>query len=193
MSQHPTQYYSASGHKSPKLTSSKQNANDRSPQRPQRMQQRETNGNQPAATNRQHRLAKSYNQETVSQRITDREKHMGRDQRTSQGNIIALACGPLKRKRYINPKIEVELIDFKKEIEEKFLASALKKFIMPRRQEPEQINEASSIGSGVFSHSRVQKGRQLAQSTDASIMQQYLHTPHGNAATSGSTGQFPVF
>jgi len=39
-----------------------------------------------------------------------------------------LACGPLKKKRYINPKIELELIDFKKEIEEKFAKSPLKKF-----------------------------------------------------------------
>jgi len=45
---------------------------------------------------------------------------MGRDQVTEKGNIIALACGPLKRKRYINPKIELELVDFKNEIEEKF-------------------------------------------------------------------------
>jgi hypothetical protein len=36
------------------------------------------------------------------------------------GNIIALACGPLKKPRYINPKIEKELVEFKKEIEEKF-------------------------------------------------------------------------
>jgi len=39
-----------------------------------------------------------------------------------------LACGPLKNKRYINPKIELELVDFKKEIEEKFAKSALRKF-----------------------------------------------------------------
>lgn len=36
------------------------------------------------------------------------------------GNIIALACGPLKKARYVNPKIEKELVEFKKEIEEKF-------------------------------------------------------------------------
>ena len=63
--------------------------------------------------------------------MTDREKHNGREQCTSQGNIIALACGPLRRKRYINQKIELELVDFKKEIEEKFLKSALRKFQMP--------------------------------------------------------------
>ena len=55
------------------------------------------------------------------------------EQRTSKGNIIALACGPLKKKRYINPKIELELIDFKKEIEEKFAKSLLRRFDMPRK------------------------------------------------------------
>ena len=42
------------------------------------MQQREMNANQNGG-NRQHRLAKSYNMDSVSQRITDREKHMGRE------------------------------------------------------------------------------------------------------------------
>ena len=42
------------------------------------------------------------------------------EQRTSTGNIIALACGPLRKPRYINEKIEKELVEFKKEIEEKF-------------------------------------------------------------------------
>jgi len=67
---------------------------------------------------------------------------MGREQRTSQGNIIALACGPLKRRRYINQKIELELIDFKKEIEEKFAKSALQKFQMPRRSEPNEHQQS---------------------------------------------------
>ena len=49
---------------------------------------------------------------------------MGVEKRTSKGNIIAYACGPLRKKgRYINPKIELELVDFKKEIEEKFAKS----------------------------------------------------------------------
>ncbi len=42
------------------------------------------------------------------------------ERKNSQGNIIALACGPLTKQRYINHKIEDELIDFKIEIEEKF-------------------------------------------------------------------------
>ena len=69
-------------------------------------------------------------------RITDREKHLGVDKRTSKGNIIAYACGPLKKKRHYNPNIEVELIDFVKEIEEKFAKSPLRKFHMPL-QKPE--------------------------------------------------------
>ena len=92
------------------------------------MQQRETNANQQAQASRQHRLAKSYDMDSVSQRVTAREKLNGREQFAPNGNIIAYACGPLKRKRYINPKIEAELVDFKKEIEEKFAKSPLKKF-----------------------------------------------------------------
>ena len=65
---------------------------------------------------------------------------------TSKGNIIALACGPLKRKRYVNPKIELELLDFKKEIEEKFEKSPLRRFIMPKRStQVEQPLETTGI------------------------------------------------
>ena len=81
---------------------------------------------------------------------------MGREQRTSQGNIIALACGPLKRRRYINPKIELELVDFKKEIEEKFAKSPLKKFQMPRKTEPDPNTGDMGLNSqGIFGNSRV--------------------------------------
>ena len=56
------------------------------------------------------------------------------EQRTSSGNIIALACGPLLRQRYINPKIEAELVDFKKEIEDKFAKSKIKNFKFPLKK-----------------------------------------------------------
>ena len=56
------------------------------------------------------------------------------EKRTSVGNIIALACGKLKRPRYINPKIEAELVDFKKEIEEKFAKSKLRSFKFPLKK-----------------------------------------------------------
>lgn len=55
------------------------------------------------------------------------------DIRASNGNIIGLACGPLTRQRYINDKIELELIEFKKEIEERFAKSQMNKnFVYPR-------------------------------------------------------------
>jgi hypothetical protein len=72
---------------------------------------------------------------------------MDREQRTSKGNIVALACGPLTRKRYINKKIEAELVEFKKEIEEKYANSALKKFKMPRKPEADMMNP-SEMGLG---------------------------------------------
>ena len=48
---------------------------------------------------------------------------------------VGLACGPLKRQRYINQKIEKELVAFKKEIEKKFSKSGLKSFVMPKKKE----------------------------------------------------------
>ena len=41
------------------------------------------------------------------------------------GNIPTFACGPLTKQRYINPKIEEELVEFKHEIEEKYHASSI--------------------------------------------------------------------
>lgn len=58
---------------------------------------------------------------------------METEERASNGYIIALACGPLKKQRYINPKIEVELADFKKEIEEKYHKSDLLGWKFPRQ------------------------------------------------------------
>ena len=57
----------------------------------------------------------------------------GGEPRLPSGNIPAFACGPLTRERYINPKIEQELVEFKVEIEEKFYASDMNKtFRFPR-------------------------------------------------------------
>mmetsp|Transcript_20012 Transcript_20012/g.30780 ORF Transcript_20012/g.30780 Transcript_20012/m.30780 type:complete len:111 (+) Transcript_20012:592-924(+) len=57
------------------------------------------------------------------------------EQKASNGNIIALANGELKHERYINPKIEAELVDFKKEIEEKFAKSKLRNFKFPLKND----------------------------------------------------------
>ena len=43
------------------------------------------------------------------------------------GNIVAYACGEFTGKRYINDKIEQELVEFKQEIEEKFAESEMNK------------------------------------------------------------------
>ena len=49
------------------------------------------------------------------------------------GYIVALACGPLKKPRYINENIEKELADFKMEIKEKFEKSTMNKtYVFPR-------------------------------------------------------------
>ena len=58
------------------------------------------------------------------------------DRLLPNGNTPAYACGPLKKERYINPKIEQELLEFKQEIEEKFLESEVNsKFVFPRVSE----------------------------------------------------------
>ena len=95
--------------------------------------------------------------------------------RASNGNIIALACGPLKKPRYINPKIEQELVDFKKEIEEKFNKSPLQQFVMPKLSQTSIIRENESGENSEMSmrHQVVQGGgrdrvqnRLIALSTD---------------------------
>lgn len=58
-----------------------------------------------------------------------------------EGNIIAYACGPLKKPRYINPKIEKELVTFKKEVEVKFSKSILRKFEFPVSKEELNVSD----------------------------------------------------
>ena len=96
--------------------------------------------------------------------------------KTSSGNIVANACGPLKKARYVNPKIEKELVEFKQEIEDKFAKSAFNKtFVFPKKREalgmqrkPDLVNDLEGP------YNRIKNGRAVAQSTDASLMQQYL-------------------
>ncbi len=60
------------------------------------------------------------------------------ERKTANGNYVAFACGPLKRPRYINERIEQELIEFKKEIEERFLKSTVNsEFKYPRISNPD--------------------------------------------------------
>ena len=51
------------------------------------------------------------------------------------GYQIALACGPLKKARYINAAIEKELTEFKEEIAEKHAKSEMNKtYVFPRSE-----------------------------------------------------------
>ncbi len=48
------------------------------------------------------------------------------ERRAANGNYVAYACGPIiGRNRYINERIELELVEFKREIEDKFARSAV--------------------------------------------------------------------
>ena len=68
--------------------------------------------------------------ESISQRIFQHRDQVQQEQRAHNGNYIGFTGRPLQNinDRYINPKIEEELKDFKKEIEEKFAKSKLKTF-----------------------------------------------------------------
>ena len=61
---------------------------------------------------------------------------MVQETRASNGNIISYTGRPLENlsDRYVNPKIELELVDFKKEIEEKFAKSKLRSFNFPYKR-----------------------------------------------------------
>lgn len=83
-----------------------------------------------------HRVTKSYNFDPETTKQGKTSKLAEDELRASNGNIIALTGGPLKKPRYINQKIELELIDFKKEIAEKFKKSLIKNFRMPRLLTP---------------------------------------------------------
>ena len=54
------------------------------------------------------------------------------EERTANGYYVAYACGPLKKQRYINPKIEQELEEFKKEIDQKFQKAEMTQYHFPR-------------------------------------------------------------
>eukprot|EP00347_Sterkiella_histriomuscorum_P015261 403357698 len=77
------------------------------------------------------------------------------ERRAANGNYVAFACGPLRRPRYINERIEQELVEFKQEIEERFEKSAVnKEFIFPlvanRFDCDEEINRKKKIQMDKF-------------------------------------------
>lgn len=84
------------------------------------------------------------------------------------GYEIALACGPLKRPRYINPAIEKELAEFKEEIADKFEKSHINKtYEFPRRKifaaASESPGKRGAAGAG---HSREASAQAAFHSND---------------------------
>lgn len=62
------------------------------------------------------------------------------------GYQISLACGNLKKARYVNQAIEKELAEFKEEISDKFEKSDMNKsYVFPRRK---VFNNASESPAG---------------------------------------------
>lgn len=87
------------------------------------------------------------------------------------GNYIGFACGPLKRPRYINERIEQELVEFKQEIEERFAESRVNtEFRFPRNKKLElkQIQLESS--------QRV--GREKTRASEQTASSNHTHTHH---------------
>jgi hypothetical protein len=52
----------------------------------------------------------------------------------STGCTFSFACGPLSKQRYINPKLERELIDFRREVEAKHAKAETARYRFPRRE-----------------------------------------------------------
>lgn len=81
----------------------------------------------------------------------------------SSGNIVANACGPLKKPRYVNPKIEKELVEFKQEIEDKFAKSALRTFVFPKKREGMGIQRKPDLVNDLEGpYNRIKNGRAVA-------------------------------
>ncbi|CDW81276.1 UNKNOWN [Stylonychia lemnae] len=67
------------------------------------------------------------------------------ERRAANGNYIAFACGPLRRPRYINERIEQELLEFKEEIEERFAKSKVNQdFTFPFQSTGPQLKKDDS-------------------------------------------------
>lgn len=92
-------------------------------------------------TRNQAPLAKSYNFEAARIKEPRQFQEIGStgqtiisetEERTANGYYVAYACGPLKKQRYINPKIEQELEEFKKEIDGKYQKAEMSQYSFPR-------------------------------------------------------------
>ena len=57
---------------------------------------------------------------------------------------MAFACGPLTKPRYINQKIEKELVEFKEEVEAKFNKSDMRLYYFPKKKEGKDLRMGQS-------------------------------------------------
>ena len=92
-------------------------------------------------------MLKYYQDRDGQVRVNKGEMHMQEmlEKRLPNGNIPCYACGPLKKERYVNPKIETELVEFKDEIEEKYHASDVNKlFVFPRMAETMNVHQSEN-------------------------------------------------
>jgi hypothetical protein len=76
----------------------------------------------------------------------------------------------LKKERYVNPKIETELVEFKDEIEEKFHASDVNKlFVFPRMAETMNVHQSENSIDFVEDRQRAQLIQQLNKISELDI------------------------
>ena len=74
------------------------------------------------------------------------------------GYQVALACGPLKKARFINPAIEKELAEFKEEIAEKNAKSEMNRtYVFPRNDVLSTLNPDEPFVLGKFFESSKQR------------------------------------
>lgn len=95
-------------------------------------------------------LADHQNSELIKFSVRERDC-FSVERQLASGNYIGFACGPLRRPRYINERIEQELIEFKQEIEERFAESKVNRaFRFPRNKHLElkqiQLESQQRVG-----------------------------------------------
>ena len=115
---------------------------------------------------------KYYQDHNGQVRVSKGEMHMQQqlEKRLPNGNIPCYACGPLKKERYVNPKIETELVEFKDEIEEKFHASDVNKlFVFPRMAETMNVHQSENSIDFVEDRQRAQLIQQLNKISELDI------------------------
>ena len=99
-------------------------------------------------------MQESQTNQYDSSESDDGHLQLDEQHRLSNGNIAAFTCLQAQlqissgnKNRYINPKIEQELVDFKQEIEEKFHDSETNKYYKFKRVEPGNSKNRQELAS----------------------------------------------